>query len=64
MPFVHIPTQNDEQRVRKCPSAILSLFATCLIGNWSVSLVRRVPLYRALSHDFMARKEPDEATPG
>jgi hypothetical protein len=29
-----------------------------------VSLVCRVRLYRALSHDFMARKEPDEATPG
>lgn len=42
-------------------SAILPLFATCLIGDWAGSLVCRERLYHALSHDFVARKEPEEA---
>ncbi len=42
-------------------SAILPLFVACLVGDWSASLVCRERLYHALSHDFMAHKEPEEA---
>jgi H+/Cl- antiporter ClcA len=44
-------------------SAILPLFVACLIGDWSASLVCRERLYHALSHDFMAKREPEEAQP-
>jgi len=43
-------------------SAILPLFVACLVGDWSASLVCRERLYHALSHDFLAQKEPEEAT--
>ena len=43
-------------------SAILPLFVACLVGDWSGSLVCRERLYHALAHDFMANKEPDEAS--
>jgi len=34
-------------------SAILPLFATCLIADWAGSLVCRERLYHALARDFM-----------
>ena len=34
-------------------SAILPLFATCLIGDWAGALVCRERLYHALARDFM-----------
>ena len=42
-------------------SAILPLFVACLVGDWAGALVCRERLYHALAHDFMARKEPEEA---
>jgi H+/Cl- antiporter ClcA len=34
-------------------SAILPLFATCLIADWAGALVCRERLYHALARDFM-----------
>ena len=42
-------------------SAILPLFATCLIGDWAGSLVCRERLYHALARDFMPA--PPQAPP-
>jgi H+/Cl- antiporter ClcA len=39
-------------------SAILPLFATCLIGDWAGALVCRERLYHALARDFMPPTPP------
>jgi H+/Cl- antiporter ClcA len=44
-------------------SAILPLFATCLLADWAGSLVCRERLYHALARDFMP-PDPDSQTPG
>jgi H+/Cl- antiporter ClcA len=39
-------------------SAILPLFATCLIGDWAGALICRERLYHALARDFMPTLHP------